>query len=179
MRRTGTLAVVVLAVVLAGTVHAQNVNWTYAEAGFGTFDPDRGSRENGWFVDGMFGLGKIPIHVFGEYGDYGPLNVWQAGAGWHGALGKQADLFADAALYDLDYDDGLKVRFGARWMLSERLELNGYLAFADLDIRDNRSLAVNAVVGLAKRFAVGGGFEWGDEIFTAQGLARFNFGPTK
>jgi hypothetical protein len=168
---------VIAACAFVGTVQAQSLNWAYAEGGWATVDPDRGSREDGWYLGGAFPLGKVPIHVFGEFGDYGQIDIWQVGAGWHGALGKPADLFADAAIYDTDVDDGLKVRGGVRWMLTKRLELNGYLAFTHLDIRDNNSIAGNVLFSFAKRFAVGGGVEWGDEWTFARAFVRFNLGP--
>jgi len=178
MKYARALILIVGCVVLAGTVQAQTVNWSYAEGGWAKWDPDRRSSEDGWFLGGAVGLGKIPIHVFGEFGDYGPVDIWQVGAGWHGLLGKRADLFADGALYDTDFDDGLRVRFGIRWMVTERLELNGYLSWIDLDFGDNKSAAVGAVFGLGKHFGVGGTIEWGDEFNTGRVFARFNFGPT-
>jgi len=161
---------------LAGTVQAQTINWDYLEGGWGALDPDRGSRENGWFIGGMIDLGNIPIHLFAEYGDFGPLNIAQVGGGWHGLLGKRADLFADGSFYDIDIEDGFKVRFGARWMVLQRLEINGHIAWADLDFSNNQSAAVNAIFDLTKRFGVGGGIEWGDDFSTGRVFVRFNFG---
>jgi hypothetical protein len=161
---------------LAGTVHAQTVGWNYVEGGWGTLDPDRGSREDGWFVGGAVGLGKLPLHVYGEFGDFGPLDQWQIGFGWHGLLGKRADLFADGAFFDADIDDGFKIRFGVRWMLLKRLELNGNLAWTELDFTDNQSAAVNAIFDFTKRFGVGGGIEGGSDVNSARVFARFNFG---
>ena len=177
MMRALRILLIVALVCMAGAVHAQTVNWKYAEGGWGTVDPDRGSSENGWFLGGAVDLGKAPIHLFGEFGDYGRLDIWQIGGGWHGLLGKRADLFADGAFYDFDVDDGFKVRFGVRWMVLKRLELNGNLAWTDLDFSDNKSVAVNAIFDLTKRFAIGGGLEWGDNFSTGRVFARFNFGP--
>ena len=163
---------------LAGTAQAQTVRWTYVEGGWITLDPDRGNRENGWFVGGAFSLGKLPIHLFGEYNDIEQLDIWKVGGGWHGLLGEKADLFADGAIYDADYDDGFRIRFGARWMVAERFELNGFLSWVDLDLRDNKSAAVNGIYNFGKAFGVGGGFEWGDEFSTARAFVRFTFGAT-
>ena len=163
-------------VFLAGTVHAQTVSWNYAEGGWGTVDPDRGDREDGWFLGGMGAPGKLPIHIFGEYGDFGRLDNWQVGVGWHGLFGERFDLFADGAFYDADFDDGFKVRFGARWMVTKRFELNGYIAWLDLDLSDNASAAVNVIFDFTKRFGVGGGVEWGDNLNSGRVFARFNFG---
>jgi len=168
----------ILAVLLVvGSVDAQTVNWTFVEGGWITFDPDNASRENGWFVGGSGALRKVPIHIFGEWADLDVVNIWQAGAGWHGLLGKRADLFADGAFYDADVEDGFKIRFGVRWMLTQRLELNGNLAWTDLDFTDNESFAANAIWSLSKRFAIGGGIEWGDHWTFGDVFVRFNFGP--
>jgi hypothetical protein len=164
-------------VLLAGAVHAQTVNWNYAEGGWANVDPDGGSSEDGWFLGGAFELKKAPIHFFGEFNDLGDIDIWQLGGGWHGALGKRADLFADGAFYDADVDDGFRVRFGVRWMLSQRLELNGFLSWTELDLSDNKSFAANAIFDFTKRFGVGGGIEWGDNFNSARVFARFNFGP--
>lgn len=171
-------ALLVAAVLMiAGTAHAQTVNWNYAEGGWGRIDPDDSSSENGLFLGGAFELGNVPIHLFGEFGDYDRIDIWQVGGGWHGLLGQRADLFADGAFYDADVDDGFKVRFGARWMVTQRVEVNGYLGWTELDFSDNKSAAVGAIVDLSKRFGVGGKLEWGDNFSVFQAFARFNFGP--
>jgi len=174
MRRVLTVVAVVL---LAGTAHAQSVNWKWVEAGWAKFDPSHSTSRNGWFAAGAFDLKNIPIHLFAEYADFDRYDLWQVGGGWHGLLGERADLFADGAFYDLDQEDGFRVRFGVRWMLTKRLELNGYLAWTDLDFTDNSSFAANAVWDFTKRLALGGGFQWGDEFDTSQVFVRFNFGP--
>ena len=163
-------------VFLAGSVHAQTVSWNYAEGGWGTLDPDRGDREDGWFLGGMGAPGKLPIHIFGEYGDFGRLDNWQVGVGWHGLFGKRFDLFADGAFYDADVEDGFKIRFGVRWMVAKRIEVNGNLFWTDLDLSDAKGIAGNAIFDFSKRFGVGGGIEYGDNFKAARGFVRFNFG---
>ena len=180
MRGLTKILMVVVVVLVAGTVHAQTVNWKYVEGGWATLDPDYGSREDGWFVGGAFDLGKLPLHFFGNFANYDfgdfDLDVWQVGGGWHGLLGERADLFADGAFYDMDIDDGFKIRFGARWMVTKRFELNGYLAWTELDFSDNKSASGNVVFDFTKFFGVGGGVEVGDDYDTARVFARFNFG---
>jgi hypothetical protein len=169
------LAVAVL--LLAGAAHAQTINWKYAEGGWATIDPDYGSSRDGWFLGGAVDLGKVPIHLFGEFADLGSRDIWQLGGGWHGLLGQRADLFADGAFYDADGEDGFRVRFGVRWMVAKRVELNSYLSWVDLDFSDNKSIAANGIFDLTKRFGLGGGFEWGDNWKSGRIFARFNFGP--
>ena len=177
MKKAGSILLVIAAVCLAGAAHAQTVNWKYAEVGWGSLDPDYGSSQDGWFLDGAVDLGKVPIHLFAEFADFGNLDIWQVGGGWHGLLGEKADLFADGAFYDADVEDGFKVRFGVRWMVTKRLELNGNLAWTDLDFSDNKSFTANAIFDITPRFGIGGGGEWGDNWTIYRIYARFNFGP--
>lgn len=176
MKSAKTVLLVAAIILLAGTAHAQTVRWSYVEGGGASIDPDRGDRENGWFVGGSVGLGKVPIHLIGDFASMGSLDTWLVGGGWHGLLGEKADLFADGAFYDVDVDDGFKVRFGVRWMLSERFELNGYLAWTELDFSDNKSIAGNLIYDLTGSFGIGGGAEWGDNWRFGRVFVRFSFG---
>jgi hypothetical protein len=177
MNRALNVLIVICIVLAASAVHAQSVSWNYAEGGYWNVDPDNTSSENGWFLGGQFEVGKkVRFHFFGEFGDAGPYNQWQLGGGWHGLLGKRADLFADGAFFDADVQDGFKVRFGVRWMVLKRLELNGFLAWTDLDFGSNSSAAVNGIFDFTKRFGVGAGYEWGNKTSTARAFVRFNFG---
>jgi hypothetical protein len=177
MNRAKGILLVLAVACLVGTAQAQAVNWTYVQGGFASFDPDRGSREDGWLVGGSVELGDVPIHLFGDFGSLDDIDIVQLGGGWHGLLGEKADLFADGSFYDVDFDDGFNIRFGVRWMVLERLELNGYLSWTELDLTDNKSASVNGIFDFSKRFGVGGGFDWGDNFSTARAFVRFNFGP--
>lgn len=176
MSRSIKLMLCGCAVMLAvGTTQAQEVNWKLVEAGYVNLDPDNGQSEDGWFIGASWGFIKW-LHVFGEFGDLGPIDESQLGAGWHGLLGERADLFADAAFYDIDVDDGIRARFGVRWMVAKRFEFDGYLAWTDLNLVDNSSVGVNVIWDFAKRAGVGVNYEWGDEYSTGRAFIRYNFG---
>jgi len=175
-RMARALLVVCLFALCMGSVHGQTVNWKYAELGLARIDPDQGSSENGGYVGASWQFIDW-LHAFGEYGDFGPYRQWQLGAGWHGLLGKRADLFADGAFFDADFADGARIRVGARWMMFKRIEVNGNVAWADLSGETNESVAANAIWNFSRRFSFGGGLEWGDRVSTARALLRFNFGP--
>ena len=94
MRRTWPLALVIL-LVAVGPVCAQEApRWGYVEAGYIDFSPDEGDSDNGVFGGVSFGIFKM-FHVVAEYDDVGDFSFWNAGGGWHGLLGEQADLFEE------------------------------------------------------------------------------------
>jgi hypothetical protein len=180
MKRVQATMVSLIALVFAAAVNAQQsnvseVSWTYFEGGIANFKPDGRRDQTGLFGGGSIGLGVVPIHVFAEIGSLDEIDTLQLGAGWHGLLGPKADLFADLSYYDIDYDDGLRLRFGGRWMVLERLELNGYLSWTELDL-NNRSIAFNGVYNITKRFGIGGGVDVGNKFTTTRLFARYNFG---
>ncbi len=173
-----TIAMVVGAVLVlaVGASQAQSPNYSFVEGGWWRFDPDGASSEDGLFLGGSAGLfGNF--QVFAEIGDAGPIDQWQIGGGWHGLLGKAADLVAQGVFLDNDLlGDGLGVSVGIRWMVLERLELNGFVNYASLDSSET-SGELNGIWDFAKRFGVGAGFEGGDDARVLRAVVRFNFGP--
>ncbi|HXV75965.1 MAG TPA: hypothetical protein VD788_06545 [Candidatus Polarisedimenticolaceae bacterium] len=168
---------IVVALIAAGPSWAQTVSWNLVDAGVWQIDPDSADRDEGWFAGGSFELGrKTRFHVLGEYGDFGDFGLWQLGGGWHGLLGDRADLFADLSFSDADTEDGFKLRFGVRWSVLARLELNGNVGWTDLDFNENESLAVNGIWSFHKRIGVGAGYEAGSEFNLVRAFVRFRFG---
>jgi len=154
---------------------AQSPHYTFVEAGWLQVDPDgSSSSEDGWFAGGSVGFANFQF--FAEYGDLSDAEVWQAGGGWHGLLGDRADVVAEAAFVDLDSEDGVKVTGGVRWMLLERLEVNGFVNYLDVGDSDDTSIEINGIWNFAKRLAVGAGYEAGDELNWIRAFVRFNLG---
>ena len=153
---------------------AQAPSYTFVEAGWLQADPDGGSSEDGWFAGGSFGLNRL--HFFAEYGDLSDAEVWEAGGGWHGLFGERLDLVAQASFVDLDSDDGYKLTGGVRWMLLEKLEVNGFMNYLDTGSDNDTSIEVNGIWNLGQRFGVGAGYEAGDQLNWLRAFARFNFG---
>jgi len=172
MRKATLLTAMILLASLPAL--AQSPHYTYVEAGWLQVDPDGSSSEDGWFAGGSVGVASFQF--FAEYGDLGDAEVWQAGGGWHGILGERADLVAEAAFIDLDSEDGFKVTGGVRWMITQRLEVNGFVNYLDVGSDDDTSIEVNGIWNLAKRFAVGAGYEAGDELNWIRAFVRFNLG---
>jgi hypothetical protein len=174
------VVVVIASILLVGGVgHAQDEapapRYTFVEAGWLYVDPDKASSDNGWFAGVSVGLAKN-FQVFGEYGDPGDFESWNVGGGWHGLLGRRADLVAQAAYVDADFDDGFRLQFGVRWMVIRPLEINGFLNYTDLDLTDSTAVAVNGIFLFGKTVGVGAGYEAGDDGDTARAFVRFNIG---
>ncbi|HEX5041395.1 MAG TPA: hypothetical protein VFV75_00720 [Candidatus Polarisedimenticolaceae bacterium] len=184
LRRTWPLAlVVVLAAV--GTVSAQEApRWGYVEGGYVDFDPDGGDSDNGVYGGVSFGILKM-FHLVAEYDSVGDYSFWNAGGGWHGLLGEQADLFAEAVWEDVsvdtgsnDFDDnGYKLAGGVRWMLGDRFEVKGTVARLDFDEggTDTTFEAEGLFFLLGNKLGVGASYETGDAD-TLRAFARWNFG---
>jgi hypothetical protein len=184
LRRTAPLALVIL-LAAVGTVSAQEApRWGYVEGGFVDFDPDGGDSDNGVFAGVSFGVFKM-FHVIAEYDDVGDYSFWNAGAGWHGLLGDQGDLFAEVSWQDVsvdtgtnDFDDnGYKVAGGVRWMLGDRFEVKGTVARLDLDEggSDTTFEAEGLFFLMGNKLGLGASYETGDAD-TLRAFARWNFG---
>ena len=181
MKRINPIFVLLAATSFVFSANAQDsgatsVRWTYIEGGLSTFNPDGRSSQTGIFGGGSIDLGSVPVHLFAELGSLDKIDTIQMGAGWHGSLGPKADLFIDASYFDVDYDDGFRVRFGGRWMVIDRLELNGYVAWTDLDLTTNNSVAFNAIYDVTERLGIGGGLDYGNKFHQSRLFVRFNFG---
>jgi hypothetical protein len=174
-----------LLLVSSGLALAQEApKWSYIEAGYIDFDPDGGVSDDGWFAGGVFELGDM-FHVLAEYDDVGDFTFWNLGFGWHGGLRENADLFAQALWNDVDFDsdtgdasdEGFEVDAGIRWMLLDRLELNGqvnYLSFDEAD--DDTTFQFGGIFFLMEnRLGIGASWETGDSD-TLRAFGRWNFG---
>ena len=153
---------------------AQSPNYSYAEIGPWRVDPTGASTENGFFVRGSAGISIFQVFV--EFGDAGNFEQWLVGGGWHGLLGKRADLVANGQFMHNEIGgDGLGVSLGIRWMALRKLEINGFANYVRMDYSDT-SAEINGIWDFARRFGVGGGYEYGDELKVLRAFVRFNFG---
>jgi hypothetical protein len=176
VRKGKLLGLLVMLFMFSNAVVAQSPNYNLAEVGTIRIDPDSGSNENGWFVGGSFQL-KKKFHLFIEFAELDPSEQWQVGGGWHGLFGKRADLVVQGAWVDTDFEDGFKASIGIRGMVLRRLEINGFINYTDLDFSENNSISVHGIWDFARRFGVGGGYEFGNEFDVLRGFVRFNLGP--
>lgn len=176
MRKTVLLTALLLSAPLPALAQLRlEPHYSYVDAGWLRNEPDNADEENGGFVGGMLRIGER-FHVFGQYADAGPLNLWEAGGGWHGLFGDSLDLVAEASIVDFEIEDGWKISGGLRWMITQRMELNGFLNHMEFGDVDDQSWEANFIWNFARAFAVGGGIESGDEFDWVRVFARFNFG---
>ena len=175
--RRALLLAFVAAVVATSSLGAQaaSPHYKFVEGGWLRLNPDGASSDNGWFIGGQWGGRNFQI--FAEYGDTGDPEMGMIGAGWHGLLGKRADLVLQVAYVDSDvFDNGYRLEGGVRWMVLEKLEVNGFLSYTDTDFLDSAALSVAGIWDFTERFGVGGEFEGGEDLNRARFFARFNFG---
>ena len=176
LTRSAILFGIAAAVTIGGfrDVQAATPSYKFAEVGWLWIDPDGAGSESGVFLGGSWGTRRLQF--FAEYGDPGDPEIWNIGAGWHGLLGDKADVVAEIAYVDAEVDDGFRIAGGVRWMVLERLEINGFLTYSDLDLLDTTGLSVGGIWDFTRRLGVGGTFEFGDNVDTARAFLRFNFG---
>jgi hypothetical protein len=100
------------------------------------FNPEGGVSDDGWYAGGSSKIAMF--HFFAEYDDVGNYTFWNAGLGWHGLLGKPADLYFQAQYNGIETDaanvsdhDGYEVSGGVRWKIFNWLEVKGQLNWAD------------------------------------------------
>lgn len=176
MRKTVLLTALLLSAPLPALAQLRLApHYEYIEAGWLKSEPDAANDESGGFIGGQFQIGEM-FHVFGEYADAGPLTIWEAGGGWHGLFGERLDLVAQASVVDFEIEDGIKVSGGLRWLITQRLEVNGFLSYYDYGSESDSTVEANVVWNFFRSFALGGGYESGDEFDWVRLYARFNFG---
>jgi len=174
VRRSAILcAIFFLTTLAASTAGADDPRYEFLDAGWVFDDPDEGDSENGWFGGGSFGTRRF--HFFGEYRDPGRFEIWEVGGGWHGLLGRSADLIAEAAYVDADFDEGYRASGGIRWMIADDFEINGYYNHIDIGDFENDGFSLGAHREFGRHFAVGGQYEFGDEADTARIFGRLYF----
>jgi hypothetical protein len=174
--RVGSLVFVLFSLLLAFPAEAQEPRYTFVEGGLLHDNPEGGDSDDGLFVGGSFGTKRF--HIFAEYDDPGSVELWQVGGGWHGLLGQRADIIAEAAYIDADFDEGYRVTAGVRWYVMDKLELDGYVTRTDIDEFENTTLGVGAAWDLTARFSVGARVDFGDEGDSFRAFARFYLGKS-
>lgn len=174
MLRYGLLVLLVFA---GATAVAEEVSYSFVQAGYQRVDFDVGGGSNvdgdGFGVGGSVAVGDT-WHIVANYStadfDLGvDLDEFSIGAGYHFGIAQNADFFAELLYVQLDAsasgfsadDSGLGANVGLRSMISETLELFGHISHVDLDDAGNSTtvgaglwytVSGNLAVGLSASF---------------------------
>lgn len=171
---------------------AEGPSYNYFEGAYQRVDIDDNFIDvdgDGFSIGGSIELAEN-WHFFGGYGstdfDFGiDLDELSIGGGFHTDLTPTLDFVANLAYVRLDAsangfsldDDGIGAEIGLRSMLSDSLELAGFIQYIDLgDSGDETSLRGEAWYSFTENFAVGLNVGAGDDVLRYGIGARFYFG---
>jgi len=201
---TKVTSIFVLAAFASATAYAQTaypqsqsayardeaMTYTYIEGAYAHTDTDDGLDIDGDGLDvaGSFALTDT-LFLTGGYTsrdfDFGiDLDRYEAGLGGHLPLAPNLDVVGtvsylhseeDFAFGDAD-DDGIGLALGLRGRLTDALELQGGLSYADLDdFTDDLALNIGGRYYMTPQLALGAGFEAGDDVSTWTVGLRYEF----
>ena len=178
---------------LSAPAMAEGPQWNFIEGSWQRID----ISDSGFDVDGDgFGVGGAfeiasSWHLFANYQtadfDFGvDFDQLVVGGGFHTAISDSTDFVADLAYVRLDAgisgvgsadDDGFAGRIGVRSMVTESVELAGYITQTELsDSGGDTSLDGQAWYSFTRNFAVGANVSFSDDV-TRYGLGfRAYFG---
>jgi opacity protein-like surface antigen len=185
-----------LALVLAiSPAFADGLSYNYIELGYqnAEFDEDIGGLDvdgDGYGIRGSFEVGESWF-IAASYSaldfDFGvDLDRLGIGAGFHMPISDRVDFFAALSFLTFEAsasgfgsvdEDGYGVNAGLRGLVTDKLELNGHVAYSDLgDDMDGTAIGAGALYNLTDNFALGVEIE-AEEDVTLYGIgARFYFG---
>jgi hypothetical protein len=159
-------------------------SYTFIEANYMWFKPDDFDED----LDGFEIKASIEIFLnlflqgsYAALSDDSDLDQYRIGAGWHLPIGETLDVYGILSYASADLEsvtdvdeDGLALEVGARYWLTDKLELNGQGEWLDLDESD-----VGFGAGIRwyfmERLSLGLGLEWLDSDETYWAGARFSF----
>lgn len=177
--------------VFATSAMADGLSYNYVDGSYQRVDVDSPDVDgDGFSIGGSFELGDN-MHFFADYGsidfDFGiDINELAVGVGFHTDLTPTLDFVANLAYLRLDADangfsltdeDGFGAEIGVRAMASDRLELAGFIQYADLgDGGDDTSLRGEAWYSFTENFALGLNVGAAEDVLRYGIGARFYFG---
>jgi hypothetical protein len=171
---------------LAPIADGPELEYTYVEANYIWTDLDVGDEK----LDGaeLIGSLELPANFFGQVtastqSDETDVEVYRIGAGWHFGLIPRLDLFAIVSYLHVEADnasfdskeDGVQGDLGVRFLLTDRIELNGKMIWQDIDDEDDVGFGLGARFYLIDRLSLGARMESLDEDETFAVGLRFDF----
>jgi opacity protein-like surface antigen len=183
-------------VALAGmaSAHAGELNYSYAEAGYGMVDLDFVTEEgDGYFVGGSFGVGnflgfaEFATAEFDEDGGEATLDEIQVGFGAHFAMSDNVDFVGklgyveqsvevDTPLGSASADEnGFMLSAGVRALAVEKLDLSAAIEYVDIGEEDDTGIALRGVYDFTSMFSMGARAEFSDDANMYGVFARMRF----
>jgi len=173
----------------AAEVKEDRLSYTYVDGSYVSTDIDKPLNVDG---DGARVEGSLAItdrlFLLGDYTsqdlDFG-LDLDQIGLGIGGRipLSTGLDLVGSAAYLHSAWDagpvdsedDALRLGLGLRGLLTERLEFEGGVRYADLDVLDDLMVSLNGRYYVTSRLALGAGLDAGDDMSIWNLGVRYDF----
>jgi Ax21 family sulfation-dependent quorum factor len=140
-----------LALALPFAANADDLSYSYFEAGATRVDPDGAGSENGF---GFGGAGALTEnwHVFGNYRSYDvsvlgtdfDVDGWNLGLGYNMGISDSMDFFGRASYEKFDADigdgNGWGLQAGVRNAFGKHFEGGASLKYTDIEDSDNTSV---------------------------------------
>jgi long-subunit fatty acid transport protein len=179
--------------VVAGPAAADGLSYNYFQAGYASANIDgddfTGDIDgDGWFIGGSAAL----TDNFFMYGDYTSLGLdfdvdydeFELGIGYNYSLGENTDFVAglsyikaEAKAFGMSADDdGYGLRLGLRSKLSDTIEVEGGIEYADTDEGSSTALVAGILFDVSDNIAIGVGAGWDDDVTIYNAGFRFYFG---
>jgi hypothetical protein len=141
--RLGVLPVALTALLLGTSqVQAKDISYTYLDGTYQSIDPDFGSSDTGYRLEGSLGL-LLGFYGFARWESAdiddldGDLSAGDLGLGWHLGLGDTVHGLVEVAYTDRELgpldSDGYTVSVGVRFAPVERWEFGVKAGYRDLD----------------------------------------------
>jgi opacity protein-like surface antigen len=182
-----------LLLVAAGPVAAEGLSYNYFEGGYASADIDgddfTGDVDgDGWTIGGSVALSDS-LHMFGGYTSLGfdfdvDYDELELGIGYNYSLGEKTDFVAglsyikaEAKAFGMSADDdGYGVSIGLRSKLSDAIEIEGGIEYADTDEGSSTAFIAGILFDVTDNIAIGVGGGWDDDVTVYKAGVRFYFG---
>ncbi len=173
-------AITLAAGLTVNAVADDGMSYSFIEAAYIDTEIDDGPIDvdgDGFGLKGSLELGEIAF-VTASYGtqDFDlsvDLDQWSVGVGGHLPIAENIDLVGTLSYIDAEIDtpfgdaddDGYGAGVGIRARLAEQFEVEGGINYVDLDDSgDDTSFALGGRYYISPEFAVGAGFQIGDDV---------------
>ena len=171
----------------SSAVVAEGFDYSFVGAGY-TSAKVTGDTGDGFGVGGSAALSDS-WHIFAGYESLGfdfdtDISSLSIGAGFNTPISESIDVVAQVAYLSVDVDtplgsaseSGYGIGVGLRAWVSERVELNGSITYADLgDGADDTSCGAGVQFYVTEQVSIGLGLGYADDVDTYTLGARFYF----